>query len=69
MILSLAVALPVMKANFPDAPVIKTAAGHFLQEEVPLEIAGGYPACICENASRRFDNITFRSELREVNVM
>jgi len=32
-------ALPVMQANFPDAPVTKTAAGHFLQEEVPQEIA------------------------------
>jgi len=32
-------ALPVMKANFPDAPVTETAAGHFLQEEVPQEIA------------------------------
>ena len=28
-----------MKANFPDAPVTETAAGHFLQEEVPQEIA------------------------------
>jgi len=32
-------ALPVMQANFPDAPVTKTTAGHFLQEEVPQEIA------------------------------
>jgi haloalkane dehalogenase len=32
-------ALPVMQANFPDAPVTETAAGHFLQEEVPQEIA------------------------------
>ena len=32
-------ALPVMQANFPDAPVTKTAAGHFLQEEVLQEIA------------------------------
>ena len=31
--------LPIMKTNFPDAPVIETSAGHFLQEEVPLEIA------------------------------
>jgi haloalkane dehalogenase len=28
-----------MQANFPDAPVTKTTAGHFLQEEVPEEIA------------------------------
>jgi len=32
-------ALPVMQANFPDAPVTKTEAGHFLQEEVPQDIA------------------------------
>ena len=31
--------LSIMKANFPDAPVTETPAGHFLQEEVPLEIA------------------------------
>jgi pimeloyl-ACP methyl ester carboxylesterase len=28
-----------MKANFPDADVTETQAGHFLQEEVPAEIA------------------------------
>lgn len=32
-------ALPQMKENFPDAPVTETQAGHFLQEEVPAEIA------------------------------
>ncbi|MBL4790483.1 MAG: alpha/beta fold hydrolase [Kordiimonadaceae bacterium] len=32
-------ALPVMKQNFPNAPVTETDAGHFLQEEVPREIA------------------------------
>ena len=31
--------LPVMKRNFPDALVTETEAGHFLQEEVPSEIA------------------------------
>jgi haloalkane dehalogenase len=31
--------LEPMKANFPNAPVTETAAGHFLQEEVPAEIA------------------------------
>ena len=31
--------LTVMTANFPDAPVTETPAGHFLQEEVPVEIA------------------------------
>ena len=32
-------ALPAMKRNFPGAPVTETEAGHFLQEEVPGEIA------------------------------
>jgi haloalkane dehalogenase len=31
--------LGLMKAHFPDAPVTETTAGHFLQEEVPAEIA------------------------------
>jgi len=31
--------LGAMKSNFPDAPVTETEAGHFLQEEVPQEIA------------------------------
>ena len=35
----LAKALPRMKQFFPDAPVTETEAGHFLQEEVPVEIA------------------------------
>ncbi|MBA4048702.1 MAG: haloalkane dehalogenase [Sphingomonas sp.] len=35
----LARALPTMKAMFPDARVTETQAGHFLQEEVPVEIA------------------------------
>ncbi len=35
----LAKALPMMQQNFPDAPVTETQAGHFLQEEVPVEIA------------------------------
>jgi haloalkane dehalogenase len=35
----LARALPAMKRNFPNAPVTETQAGHFLQEEVPAEIA------------------------------
>jgi haloalkane dehalogenase len=32
-------ALPVMQASFPGAPTTETDAGHFLQEEVPVEIA------------------------------
>lgn len=32
-------ALSYMKQNFPDARVTETEAGHFLQEEVPVEIA------------------------------
>ena len=35
----LAKTLPLMKKNFPDAPVLETEGGHFLQEEVPTEIA------------------------------
>ena len=35
----LAKALPRMEQFFPDAPVTHTEAGHFLQEEVPGEIA------------------------------
>ncbi|MFN2100356.1 alpha/beta fold hydrolase [Altererythrobacter sp. MF3-039] len=31
--------LATMQANFPKAPVTETEAGHFLQEEVPEEIA------------------------------
>ena len=31
--------LPVMRQNFPGARVTETEAGHFLQEEVPAEIA------------------------------
>ena len=29
----------MMKSLFPEAPVLETDAGHFLQEEVPEEIA------------------------------
>ncbi len=35
----LAKTLPTMRKNFPNAPVTETSAGHFLQEEVPTEIA------------------------------
>jgi len=32
-------ALPMMRKNFPEAPVTETEGGHFLQEEVPGDIA------------------------------
>ena len=35
----LAQGLPLVRQNFPEAPVTETQAGHFLQEEVPDEIA------------------------------
>jgi haloalkane dehalogenase len=35
----LAKGLPMMKRNFPSARVTETEGGHFLQEEVPTEIA------------------------------
>ena len=35
----LALGLPAMKKFFPEAPVTETLGGHFLQEEVPVEIA------------------------------
>ena len=44
----LAKTLPVMKSNLPDARVIETPAGHFLQEEVPEEIAEALMRVISE---------------------
>ena len=35
----MALGLPAMKKFFPEAPVTETQGGHFLQEEVPVEIA------------------------------
>ena len=35
----LAQGLEPMRSQFPDAPVVETQTGHFLQEEVPAEIA------------------------------
>ena len=32
-------ALPIMQGNFPKARITETEGGHFLQEEVPEEIA------------------------------
>lgn len=35
----LGLGLKAMQENFPKAPVTQTDGGHFLQEEVPAEIA------------------------------
>jgi len=42
----------VMQANFPDALVTETKAGHFLQEEVPDEIAAAIMRVIDRVAAR-----------------
>ena len=42
----LARGLPMMNQNFSGAPVTETSAGHFLQEEVPSEIAAALPRVI-----------------------
>ena len=47
--------LPLMKANFPAAPVTETQAGHFLQEEVPGEIADAIMRVLAR-VQRRRDN-------------
>ena len=41
-------ALPLMQKNFPEAKVTKTNAGHFLQEEVSIEIANALKRVIDE---------------------
>ena len=41
-------ALPLMQKNFPEAKVTKTNAGHFLQEEVSIEIANAIKRVIDE---------------------
>ena len=41
-------ALPIMQQNFPNARLTKTTAGHFLQEEVPNEIAEALIRVIAE---------------------
>ena len=45
--------LPGMKANFPEAPVTETPAGHFLQEEVPEEIAAAVMRVVAEAQLRQ----------------
>jgi len=41
-------ALPLMQKNFPEAKVTETNAGHFLQEEVSIEIANALKRVIDE---------------------
>ena len=41
-------ALPLMQKNFPEAKVTETNAGHFLQEEVSIEIANAIKRVIDE---------------------
>ena len=48
----LAQGLEPMKAQFPNAPVTQTQAGHFLQEEVPAEIAAAIIAVHAEMIER-----------------
>jgi haloalkane dehalogenase len=43
-----ATALPVMRSYFPQARVTETQAGHFLQEEVPEEIAAAVLRVVSE---------------------
>jgi len=40
--------VPLMQKNFPEAKVTKTNAGHFLQEEVSIEIANALKRIIDE---------------------
>lgn len=46
-------ALVRMKQFFPNAPVIETEAGHFLQEEVPVEIAEAIERVVAEVAAAK----------------
>ena len=43
--------LPAMKQNFPNAPVTETEGGHFLQEEVPVEIAAALLRVVAQGRS------------------
>ena len=55
----LAQGLEPMKANFPNAPVTETEAGHFLQEEVPEEIAAAVMR-VLERVDQRTDKRALR---------
>lgn len=45
--------LPRMKENFPNAKVTRTEAGHFLQEEVPTEIAAAVMRVVDEAMAKK----------------
>lgn len=55
----LAKGLAVMRQNFPGAPVLETQAGHFLQEEVPAEIAAAIMRVVdkVQSVSEREENL------------
>lgn len=48
-------ALPRMQQFFPDAPLTRTEAGHFLQEEVPGEIAAAVVRVVNAAEAKRAD--------------
>jgi hypothetical protein len=62
-----------MKENFPNAPVTETDAGHFLQEEAPVEIASAIlrvvDAVQDTDAMRYFDPRAHTSRGIEFNDM
>ena len=49
----LAKGLPIMKTLFPSAPVTETQAGHFLQEEVPDDIAAALMRVVAQVEANR----------------
>jgi len=55
-------ALPTMQRYFPDAPVTETEAGHFLQEEVPVEIAAAILSVVEQVDPRTDATLDFSSD-------
>jgi haloalkane dehalogenase len=53
----LALGLPAMKRFFPEAPVTETKGGHFLQEEVPVEIASALLRVVAKVPSTEDDSL------------
>ena len=49
----LAKGLPIMETLFPSAPVTETQAGHFLQEEVPDDIAAALMRVVAQVEANR----------------